>query len=202
LSVRYENDDLDAPPFELVSAWQFVRRNAMRIVLGTGLAAAICFGIVVEAKYQREQSMRSEIKALGGGVKLGYCGPNWIPLSLRINRYGQLNLQRYWARIESVSVCDKQVTSDTIRRPGALTSLQVLDLRGTAVSDADLEHLSHLPKLQVIRLRHTRISDAGLRHLQMIKTLEQVHVRDTEVTANGRTELCKALPNCRVYPEE
>jgi len=99
----------------------------------------------------------------------------------------------------------------TLRIP----SLKMLNLRGTQITDAGLEHLKQLPQLQELNLVRTGITDDGLRHLGRLKQLTTLHLVEeipvmmylaedgppltaTRVTADGVKQLHAALPRLRI----
>ena len=66
-----------------------------------------------------------------------------------------------------------------------LTQLQSLDLAGTQVTDAGLEHLKGLTQLQSLDLGQTQVTDAGLEHLKGLTQLQSLNLGDTKVTDAG-----------------
>ncbi len=75
-----------------------------------------------------------------------------------------------------------------------------IDLKFTPTSDSDLETLAKLTSLEVLGLWVTDITDAGLKYLENLKNLDSVLVGYSGVTAEGAAELNAKLPNCRVQP--
>lgn len=77
-------------------------------------------------------------------------------------------------------------------------ALQYLQLSGTRVANASLEHLKHLIGLRVLWLYDTRISDAGLPLLQGLTGLRVLNLRSTLVSKGGINELQKVLTACEI----
>ncbi len=77
-------------------------------------------------------------------------------------------------------------------------ALQYLQLSGTRVANAGLEHLKHLTGLHVLWLYDTRISDAGLPLLQGLMGLRVLNLRSTLVSKGGINELQKFLTSCEI----
>jgi hypothetical protein len=68
--------------------------------------------------------------------------------------------------------------------PAALSALTELDLRGGALTDADLVHIASLPNVTALNLRGTQVTDAGLQHLAASR-LHTLELRGTQVTHFG-----------------
>jgi len=68
-----------------------------------------------------------------------------------------------------------------------------VDFRGTAVEDEDLVLLKQIPHLRNVNLQGTRITDAGLEHLQGIETIEFLYLQRTMATSDKVIELKKKL---------
>ncbi len=77
-------------------------------------------------------------------------------------------------------------------------SLAELDLDGTQVTDAGLEHLKGMTILQLLYLNDTQITDVGLGHLKGLPNLDSLHLNGTQVTDRGIESLRLALPNCHI----
>ena len=77
--------------------------------------------------------------------------------------------------------------------------MRELDLAGTLVTGAGLEHLKGLTRLQSWCSKGTTVTDAGLEHLKGLTQLRKLYLYGTEVTDARLNELRKALPNCQVF---
>ena len=77
-------------------------------------------------------------------------------------------------------------------------ALQYLQLSGTRVANAGLEHIKHLTGLRVLWLYDTRISDAGLPLLQGLSGLRVLNLRSTLVSKGGINQLQKSLVGCEI----
>ncbi len=77
-------------------------------------------------------------------------------------------------------------------------ALQYLQLSGTRVANAGLEHIKHLIGLRVLWLYDTRISDTGLPLLQGLSGLRVLNLRSTLVTKGGINQLQKSLTGCEI----
>jgi hypothetical protein len=71
-------------------------------------------------------------------------------------------------------------------------------LNGTAVTDADLEHLEAVGNLQGLSLSDTEITDEGLKHLVGLTNLRHLDLLGTKVTPEGVERLQEALPECKI----
>lgn len=82
----------------------------------------------------------------------------------------------------------------------ALSQLPIggLDLRGSGIQDADLEHIGKFRRLRNLSLENTSISDQGLEYLWDAKQLELLWLARTSVSIDGATRLRERLPSCRI----
>ena len=65
--------------------------------------------------------------------------------------------------------------------------------------DADLAGLSELPDLELLDLRGTQITDAGLTHLKWLQRLRELYLDGTWVSARGVIRLADELPQCDIW---
>jgi hypothetical protein len=56
-----------------------------------------------------------------------------------------------------------------------------------------------LTQLQNLDLNGTRVTDAGLEHLQRLKQLRDLHIIGTACTADGEEKFKQALPHCAIF---
>jgi Leucine-rich repeat (LRR) protein len=74
--------------------------------------------------------------------------------------------------------------AEALKHVRSLRGLVSLDLRGSAISDDDLQHLSvAVPQLRVLNLSRTAIGDAGLAHFVRFAEMDQLQVLDLSGTA-------------------
>jgi len=81
-----------------------------------------------------------------------------------------------------------------------VTGLDFLELTGTQITDAGLEHLKGLTNLAALSLTDTQVSGSGLKHLKGLTGLRYLILDDGQVT--DAADFTKALPDCRIYPED
>ncbi len=74
----------------------------------------------------------------------------------------------------------------------------MLGLEGSAVTDADLARLVHLPGLESLDLSNTGITDAALDHVRAAPTLETLILIGTKVTPAAVKRLKKDMPDLTV----
>ncbi len=97
-----------------------------------------------------------------------------------------------------VDLSGTNVTDAGLEHLKGLTSLQELYLDGTEVTDAGLVHLKGLTSLRRLLLSDTKVTDAGLVHLKGLTSLQALNLRYTKVTDAGVKKLQQALPNCKI----
>ncbi len=120
-----------------------------------------------------------------------------------------------------------RLTDEGLKRLSAMDQLKILALGGTAItndglahlrpmrltvlsfwpgtpqiSDAGLKHLQELKTLRSLNLVGTSVTDAGIPELARMTWLTHIYLNETKVTAAGIAELRKALPKCRIIPDE
>jgi len=165
---------------------QFLRRHAVRIVIGVVLVAAAYFAISVYGTYQREQRIAAKCNSLNGfGYQLGYRGPAWIPQSLQSH-------VRLFDRITFIGAYQECVV------PGGPAEPELID---HAVLEELLLDCRTLHSLEDLGLSRTQVNDADLEHLKGLFSLRTLDVDYTRTTAAGRAMLRKALPNCKIHPD-
>ncbi|MDB5340163.1 MAG: inlA 5 [Planctomycetaceae bacterium] len=95
-----------------------------------------------------------------------------------------LSVLRELRNLSGLWVQAKGVTDAGIAHLSGL-SLFHLNLTGTSVTDAGLDHLKSMTSLGYLDLSETRITDAGLVHLTGLSALESLNLNDTRITAAG-----------------
>ena len=130
-------------------------------------------------------------------------------------------------RLIFLKLAGESIDDNTLTAIGSMSSLRILGLNGTAVSDSGIEQLaglnlsgiqlvhspisdssvkvfSKMSNLTVANLRGTKISDAALRHLAACRKLKKLEVSECDqpgITDRGCEELAKiqSLENINLW---
>jgi internalin A len=102
---------------------------------------------------------------------------------------GKVSLDHHAVEVISVDLRGTQITDAGLEHLKGLTSLKSLYLNGTQITDAGLEHLKVLNSLTQLNLGRTKITDAGLEHLKVLNSLTQLGLDDTQITGAGLEHL-------------
>jgi hypothetical protein len=79
------------------------------------------------------------------------------------------------------------------------TRLLKVFLNRSQVTDRHLSLLKYLPDTHVLNLSGTAITDAGLLHLHELSSLQRIYLPRTQVTDAGLDQLEKALPDAEIF---
>jgi len=99
------------------------------------------------------------------------------------DRYGQLTAEEA-AALTTLDLRGAAITDADLALIATLPSLQTLNLSGTAVTDAGLAYLRNSPQLSVLDLRGTQVTGAGVGQLPAL-ALTALHLTDTKVTGEA-----------------
>ncbi len=88
-----------------------------------------------------------------------------------------------------VDLHGSEVTDAALEHVKGLTELQTLNLWQTKVTDAGLVHLKGLTKLQGLDLQGSEVTDAGLEHLKGLTELQTLDLWRTKLTGAGLVHL-------------
>ena len=102
-------------------------------------------------------------------------------------------------QIEELRLGETAITDAGLMYLRHLPRLQRLDLSLTQISDAGLASLAELNHLTTLWLGGTQITDDGLLQLANLMSLENVYVTNTKVTPMGVRRLGELLPGCQVH---
>jgi hypothetical protein len=91
--------------------------------------------------------------------------------------------------VEKLELSGSRVTSAGLQHLAGLSKLYMLHLDGTQVGDDGLTHLSRLRSLGVLSLDNSKVTDAGLGHLRRMPQLERVYLNGTPITDAGLLHL-------------
>ena len=191
---------------------QFLRRHAVRSVIGAVLVAMGCGTILVLAPHIREQRIVRQIESLGVNVDLSYRPLRFrqiqisLPFVGRIERV-KLNRQvvpdeaiselRWLSELTELWLTDVQLSDVGLRHLTELERLKVLNLDGTQFTDAGIENLWTMTDLRDLILSDTKVTDVGLRHVKVFARLETLRLDGTDITDEGMEHL-KGLTTLRV----
>jgi hypothetical protein len=154
---RRESDKMNEPLAERRMTWRFIRGNAVQIVIGAVLVAAVSIAVFVWMPYQKELRIARAIDASGGRVEWKFCGPDWIPSFIQ-------NGVPFLSRIDEFTGTSD---SDLLRFDvGGLARLTAVGLEGTDVTDVGVERVLGLRWLTGLSFRRSKVTDAGLVHLK------------------------------------
>jgi hypothetical protein len=78
------------------------------------------------------------------------------------------------------------------------TSLEVLCLDHTKITDTGISHLRGLSNLAYLSLADTAITDAGLIHLKALSNLDKLDVAGTPVSDAGLLDFLRARPRTKI----
>lgn len=185
IPANSDHDHSDADTIRSRRMRRFIVRAALLVV---GL---ICLLLVPRILREiRQQRAVDQIERLGGTV--------WVPDETHANWL-------YWLLFEddcgptAVQLDGPGVTDADLAIVAQLTSLQVLHLPHTRISDDGLAQLGPLVRLQHLNLGDTTISDAAVIPLANLTSLRTLNLPQTRVTPAGEARLRKLLPNCSIY---
>lgn len=96
-----------------------------------------------------------------------------------------MDLSKYDSGIKHICLINDDVRDDDLVSLKKYPLAGRIDLTGTLITDAGLQHLTGLTGLTALCLGRTRVTDAGLQHLVELKELRELGLFQTEVTDAG-----------------
>lgn len=79
-----------------------------------------------------------------------------------------------------------------------LKNLNALQLNGTAITRAGLDHIVTRHRLHQLTLNDTTIDDTSIDVIIRCKSLRQLHIRNTRISVEGIKRIQSELPACRL----
>ncbi len=107
---------------------------------------------------------------------------------------------RGFDKLVRLSVRGTRVDGKGLANLADMRELKCLNLCETGIDDEALNQLRQFQSLNALFLDGTGITDAGMAHVAAIKGLQVLSVRDTQVTGQGKADLVRTLPSCRIVP--
>ncbi len=89
------------------------------------------------------------------------------------------------AQITWLNLAGTKITDAGLQHVGGLTNLTMLHLEKTEIGDAGLAHLSGLANLEYLNLYGTKVTDAGLGQLSGLANLKKLYLWQTGATLAG-----------------
>jgi hypothetical protein len=151
---------------------------------------------------RRQQAIVAAIEKLDGWVQYDYQldsqgdykpnatppGPAWLHSLLGDDFFRTVYSVGAWGFLVSGRQ-DRPFRDTDLEFVEGLTTLKVLVLFGTQVSDAGLANLKGLTRLEELYLDYTHVSDAGLDYLKGLTQLKNLDLCGTQVTDAGLANL-------------
>jgi hypothetical protein len=111
------------------------------------------------------------------------------PVPTPVERLRKLLGEEEWRNVRSVRAPGSKLVGHDFANLAPLTSLKLLDLGETRVTDSDLMHLRGMSGLNRLRLYKTGITDAGVAHLSALRRIRDLNLSGTKVTDNSLEHL-------------
>ena len=91
-----------------------------------------------------------------------------------------------------------RITDDGMQSVAAFSGLKHLDICTHLLTDRGVRAIEGMRTLEVLWLTGSRVSDASVELLSQFTGLRELNVNSTEITPQGKEELRRALPSCRM----
>lgn len=102
--------------------------------------------------------------------------------------------------IDRVSIHSDRLTDRQLLLVGAITSVTILDIRGSSISGDGLPSLEPLIHLERLNLTDTPLTGDDLRRLPRLPRLRQLQLYRVPLSDDDRRWLQNHLPGCTVFP--
>ncbi|MGD9855148.1 MAG: hypothetical protein AB7U20_09390 [Planctomycetaceae bacterium] len=101
-------------------------------------------------------------------------------------------------QVHRISIHTDRFTDRHLPLVGALTTIRILDLRGTPITGEGLRHLAALTSLERLVLTDTQVRGTSLRQLPTLPGLRDIALYRVPLTADDLNWLRDHLPRCQV----
>jgi len=103
------------------------------------------------------------------------------------------------ASVTVLNLNETKITDAGLKEVAKMQNLTTLALGYAEITDAGLKEVAKLQKLRNLELSFTEITDAGLKELAKLQNLRDLGLYScSRTTYEGRAELRKALPRCKI----
>jgi hypothetical protein len=145
-------------------------------------------------KYVEQDSLVSEIQRRGGKVHIE--GVDWLRRSFG-DDFSQVAEKLTGIEFHGASIDDRALDWLSSHRH-SLSTLKSLDLSGTSVTDAGVQHVAAFPALRELDLSDTRVSSAALTVVRHLSELQWLGLHRTRVGWPARLILKLKYPRLQV----
>jgi hypothetical protein len=146
--------------------------------------------------YLHQQEIVAEVERRGGSAEVEGLG--WMQRS-----FG--DFATLAERLRGIRLRDSADGDEFLKyladNASQLRYLRYLDLAGSAISDAGLEHLTTLRELARINLAGTRVTGTGLKRLAALPHLEWINVAGAPIGWWTKLQLRRRLPGVKLATE-
>lgn len=177
---------------------QKLKRRYLRISLRTLLLLVTVLGVALGVYLNRVQQ---QARAVAMIERLG--GQCWYTYQVDENRIGYQTPREpsapkwlrtvlsdhFFTTVIMVNLKQSEVTDDDLKLLVGLRNLKRLDLEGPSITDSSLEHIGRMTSLEVLHLFDTRVTDQGLAHVATLKQLTSLGLSVSRISDKGLVHL-------------
>ena len=168
--------------------WEELPEELLRRVLGHVMLEDVGYGLQ-KCWFGAVRGVSRQWRALHDGVCECLIMLNGVTDEVMLALCGRLPALTYLDLWGVMSL-----TVDGLRAVGGLTTLTVLNLGYTNVTNAVLWELRGLTSLTSLNFSFTKVTNVGLQHLSSLTALTKLYLSGTSTTQAGKDALKTALP--------
>jgi Leucine-rich repeat (LRR) protein len=201
-------------------------RFSLRMLFLLTLTVAVALGVMMKRLRDRKAAVAA-IEAAGGSMGLRIAGPKWLrtiinddkcfyePIRVSLGRIARQRGQdeptlddaslarlgsvlKGFKRLEILDIRGSSITDESAELLGSLETLAHLRLSDTQITNQTIREISRLRGLQSLELRGTAITDECIDNLCGFGTLTGLDIAKTQITADGVSRLKQQLPSCKI----
>jgi len=167
--------------------WRFQYRLRSLMLLVVAVAFPVSW-LATEVRLARKRAeTRCALEAMGGNCYYRETDLAAQVLNVRPSRSWAKRVlgEDFFEDVQIVILANADAADDCLVNLPSLRFVRDLDLRGTRLTDADLNHVKRLTALEALDLSSTGVTDAGLGKLASLKRLRVLCLRNTRITDAG-----------------